>query len=200
MEWAQEFVEQYGYWAVFIWTFIEGESVFIAAAALAAADLMQPWKVIVTAACGAFAGHMAFFALGRWKGMAIIESFPFLQHHHPKANLILDRYAHWSIFIFQYLYGTRIVAAILFGCSSIEFWRFFILQIINCISWAFIIYAIGHALGMAGMAILHRFGIIGLFVVIGCAALAGLYLYWRFGHHHVKRHLGYTPGNEGKKD
>jgi len=189
MEWAQQFVEQYGYWAVFVWTFIEGESVFIAAAALAAAHILEPWKVIIVAACGAFAGHMAFFALGRWKGIAFIESIPFLERHHPKANLILDKYAHWSIFIFQYLYGTRIVAAILFGCSSIEFWRFFILQIINCISWAFIIYAIGHALGMAGMAILHHFGVVGLWVAIGLAALSGLFFYWRYGHHHLKRHL-----------
>jgi len=198
MEWAQQFVEQYGYWAVFIWTFIEGESVFIAAAALSAAHLMDPWKVIVVAACGAFAGHMAFFALGRWRGMQIILSVPFLARHYPKANLILDKYAHWSIFIFQYLYGTRIVAAILFGCSSIEFWRFFLLQIINCISWAFIIYAIGHALGMAGMAIVHHFGVVGLLVAAGLAALTGMLCYWRYGPHHLKRH--FTHNEKEKED
>jgi len=198
MEWAQQFVEQYGYWAVFAWTFIEGESVFIAAAALAAADLLQPWKVIVVAASGAFAGHLVFFAIGRWKGMQIILSIPFLAKHYPKANIILDKYAHWSIFIFQYLYGTRMVAAVLFGCSSIEFWRFFLLQIINCIAWAFIIYGVGHALGMAGLAIMHHFGVAGLFVAMGMASLFGLLCYWRFGHHHVKRRLA---GDEtGKKD
>lgn len=190
MQWAQHFVEQYGYWAVFLWTFIEGESVFIAAAALAAAHIMDPWKVIIVAACGAFTGHMVFFFLGRWKGMQLILSVPFLARHYPKADVILDKYAHWSIFIFQYLYGTRIVAAILFGCSSIEFWRFFLLQIVNCISWAFIIYAVGHALGTAGLAIMDRFGLAGLLIVLGAAALTGLYGYWRFGHHHLKRHFG----------
>jgi membrane protein DedA with SNARE-associated domain len=190
MEWAQHFVEQYGYWAVFIWTFIEGESVFIAAAALAAAGVLVTWKVIVVAALGAFAGHMVFFALGRWRGMAVINALPFLKRHYPKANLILDRYAHWSVFIFQYLYGTRLVAAILFGCSSIEFWRFFLLQLVNCITWSIIIYSVGHLLGMAGMAILHRFGAIGLIVVVSIAAIVGLTLYFRFGHHHVRRHIG----------
>ena len=193
MEWAQQFVEQYGYWAVFIWTFIEGETVFIAAAALAAAHIMQPWKVIAVAAFGAFIGHMVFFWLGRWKGMQLILSIPFLARHYPKANLILDKYAHWSIFIFQYLYGTRLVAAILFGCSSIEFWRFFLLQIVNCISWAMIIYAVGHVLGTAGMAILNRFGLIGLLIAIAAAAIIGGWFYLRFGHHHMKRHFG--PGN-----
>lgn len=195
MEWAQHFVEHYGYWAVFIWTFIEGESVFIAAAALAAAQIMEPWKVIMAAACGAFAGHMAFFFLGRWKGMQLILCVPILARHYPKANIILDKYAHWSIFIFQYLYGTRIVAAILFGCSSIEFWRFFLLQIANCISWAFIIYAVGHALGTAGMAVMEHFGVAGLLLVIGAVSATGFSLYWRFGHRHVKRHLNdNSPG------
>jgi len=190
MEWAQQFVEQFGYWAVFIWTFIEGESVFIAAAALAAAGMLEPWKVIIVAALGAFAGHLAFFALGRWRGMSLINSVPFLKKHYPKANLILDHYAHWSVFIFQYLYGTRLVAAILFGCSSIAFWRFFLLQIINCITWSMLIYAIGHLLGMAGLAILHRFGAAGLIIVLVGAAAIGLFLYFRFGHHHVRLHLG----------
>jgi len=189
MELARHFVEQYGYWAVFVWTFIEGESVFVAAAALTAAGLMEPWKVIMVAASGAFAGHLVFFTLGRWKGMSIIESVPFLRRHHPKANIILDKYAHWSIFIFQYLYGTRIVAAMLFGCSSIAFWRFFLLQIVNCITWSLIIYTVGRMLGMAGLAILHRFGIAGLIVTALVASAIGLWIYFRYGHHHVKNHF-----------
>ncbi|MDQ6982851.1 MAG: VTT domain-containing protein [Mariprofundus sp.] len=189
MEWAQQFVEQYGYWAVFIWTFIEGESVFIAAAALAAAGLLTPWKVIVVAACGAYIGHIVFFAIGRWKGVAVIEAVPFLKRHYPKANMILDRYAHWSVFIFQYLYGTRLVAAILFGCSSIGFARFALLQVVNCLTWSLVIYTVGHLLGIAGMAILHRFGVGGLIVTLLAALLAGGWIYFRYGHRHVRNHL-----------
>jgi len=189
MEWAQSFVEQYGYWAVFLWTFIEGESVFIAGAALAAAGILEPWKVIVVAALGAFAGHLFFFAVGRWKGMDIILAVPFLRTHYPKANKILDDYAHWSIFIFQYLYGTRMVAAVLFGCSSIDFWRFFFLQIVNCISWAFIVYGVGHMIGVAIIEILHHFGTNGLVVAISIFFLISLLLYLRFGHHHVRHSL-----------
>ncbi len=189
MEWAKEFVEQYSYWAVFIWTFIEGESVFIAAAALAAAGMLETWKVIVVAALGAFAGHLFFFALGRWRGEQIINAVPMLRKHAPKANIILDKYAHWSIFIFQYLYGTRLVAAILFGCSSIEFWRFFVLQIINCITWAIVIYSAGHFLGFAALEILQRFGVWGLVIAIIALIIIAFILYRRYAHHHVKNHF-----------
>ncbi len=200
MEWAQQFVEQYGYWAVFLWTLIEGETVFIAAAALAAAGIMQPWKVIVVAASGAFIGHLIFFSLGRWRGMQIIESIPSLHRHYPKANIILDKYAHWSIFIFQYLYGTRMVAAILFGCSSLEFWRFFILQIVNCISWSIIIYMLGHLLGVAGMVIIEHFGLYGLLAALAIAAIAGGWGYWRYAHQHVRNHFQQNTDDHPPQD
>ncbi|MDX8413503.1 MAG: VTT domain-containing protein [Mariprofundales bacterium] len=183
MEWASQFVAEYGYWAVFVWTFIEGESVFIAAAALAAAGLMEPWKVIVVAALGAYVGHLVFFALGRWRGLALIEAVPALYRHYPKVNLILDRYAHWSIFIFQYLYGTRMAAAILFGCSSIGFLRFASWQVVNCISWALLIYTVGHLLGVAAVTMLDYFGVVGLLVavvvVVALCFLAGGRLHQR---------------------
>lgn len=187
MEWAQQIIDQYGYWALFAGTFAEGEAIFIAAAALAAAGLLEPWKVIVVAAIGAFIGHLFFFAIGRWRGMQIINSFEFLRTHHPKANKILDHYAHWSIFMFQYLYGTRIVAAIMFGCSSIEFWRFFLLQIANCITWAMVVYAAGHFLGIAALGILEHYGFIGLMVVIGATVIIALLAWFGIHEYNIRR-------------
>jgi len=195
MEWAQQIIEQYGYWALFAGTFAEGEAVFIAAAALAAAGILEPWKVVVVAAIGAFIGHLFFFAIGRWRGMQIINSVEFLRTHHPKANKVLDHYAHWSVFIFQYLYGTRLVAAILFGCSSIEFWRFFLLQIVNCITWAIVVYAAGHFLGIAALQIIEHYGFIGLMMAIGIVAVIAL-LAW-FGIHEYRLH---HPQTEDEKN
>jgi len=186
MEWVQDLVEQYGYWAVLFWTFIEGESALIIAAAFAAAGMLTTWMVIAVAACGAFLGHLFFFGLGRWRGEQIIRAIPSLKRHAPKANMILDKYAHWSIFIFQYLYGTRLAAAILFGTSSISFKRFFLLQIINCITWACVIYSAGHFLGLAAMQVLHQFGLWGLLFGLILLATIGGWLYWRYGHHHLK--------------
>lgn len=193
MEWAQQFLDHYGYWAVFLWTFIEGESVFILAAALAAVGLMEPEKVIAVAALGAFVGHIVFFALGRWRGLQVIQAVPVLRKHYPKTKAILDKYldnhGNWTIFLFQYLYGTRVVAAILFGCSSISFWRFFFLQILNCISWAIIIYTAGHLLGLGAHAILQRFGLIGLAVAATLILLAATAAYFRYGHPRLKGKL-----------
>jgi len=198
MEWVQHLVEQYGYWAVLFWTFIEGESALIIAAAFAAAGILNTWLVIAVAACGAFLGHLFFFALGRWRGEQIISAIPSLKRHAPKANMILDKYAHWSIFIFQYLYGTRLAAAILFGTSSIAFKRFILLQSINCIIWACVIYTAGHFLGLAAMQVMHEFGIWGLVVALCLIVSVGGWIYWRYGHQHLKN--GLADSSDEKKE
>ncbi len=171
MEWARQVVEQYGYWAVFIGTFIEGESVFIAAAALTTTGLLEPYRLILVGACGAFIGHLVFFAIGRLSGKRLFQHFPVLNRHRHHAEKIFNDHAGWSVFIFQYLYGTRMIAAILFGTSNIAFWRFCALQIVNCISWAAIIFNVGRLLGMAAMAIMEEFGIIGLLIALASILL-----------------------------
>ncbi|MDQ6970054.1 MAG: VTT domain-containing protein [Mariprofundus sp.] len=185
MELARQLIDQYGYLAVFLSTIIEGEVVVLAAAALAANGLLQPHWVIAAAAAGAFIGHILLFALGRWKGMQLIESFSFLRRHYPIANKVMDDYANWSVFIFQYLYGTRIISAILFGCSTISVSRFFLLQSINCIIWAFVAYIAGHMIGIIAMRIFDMLGLYGLLAVILVAGIVMLKLYHHFAHQHV---------------
>lgn len=189
METAKQLIEQYGYLAVFVSTVIEGEIVVLTAAALAAAGLLQPHLVITVSAAGAFVGHLLLFAVGRWKGMQLIEAFPLLRRHYPKANLIMDKYANWSVFICQYLYGMRLISAMLFGCSTITLIRFSLLQVVNCITWSILIYFAGHMIGVIAMQIFDTLGLYGLLAVVVGLAITLLFLYHRYGHHHVKAFL-----------
>ncbi len=190
MQWAQSFVEHYGYLAVFLGTLGEGEGILLIAAAFAAAGMLEPWKVISIAALGAFIGHLLFFALGRWRGVQIIQTIPLLRKHYPKGQELmdryLDRYGHWSIFLFQYLYGTRLIAAILFGVSSMNFGRFCFWQSLNCISWSLIIYAAGHFLGLAAMSLLHQFGLTGLLLVLALITIIAAFSFWQYRHRKAK--------------
>jgi len=204
MEFAKQMIDQYGYLAVFLSTVIEGEVVVLAAAALASLGMLEAHWVIAVSAAGAFVGHILLFAVGRWKGMQIVEAFPLLRRHYPMANKIMDDYANWSVFIFQYLYGMRIISAILFGCSTISASRFFFLQMINCIIWSFIVYFAGHMIGVVAMQLFEMVGIYGLLAVIVVFGLVVLKLYHSFGHHHVmaflssSRNVGMEQLNEGE--
>ncbi len=198
MDLARHLIEQYGYLAVFVSTVIEGELVVVAAAALAAGGLLEAQWVILYAALGAFVGHLLLFALGRWKGMALIEAVPALRRHYPKANLIMDRYANYSVFIFQYMYGMRLVSAMLFGCSTISLVRFMLLEVINCIIWAMLAYFAGHLVGAVVTHLYHSLGPGGLLATAALVLLCLGLLYHRFGHRHVRAFLasGREPAPE----
>jgi len=189
LEFARQLIEQYGYLAVFVSTVIEGEVVVLAAAALSSSGLLEAHWVIAAAAMGAFVGHILLFAIGRWRGMQIIEAVPMLRRHYPKANLIMDRYANYSVFVFQYLYGMRLISAMLFGCSTISLPRFLLLESINCIIWSVLAFFAGHLIGMLAMQIFDMVGLYGLLLAIALLALAMLLLYHRYGHHHVRAFL-----------
>lgn len=147
MDLAHQLVAEYGYLAVFVGTFLEGESVLLAGAFAAHHGLLSGPVVVVVAAAGAWTGHAAFFALGRFRGRAWLFSHPRLGTHARRADEVIVRHGWASIFILQYLYGCRVAGAILFGLSSFGLVRFLALQAVNCLAWAVVVTGAGYLLG-----------------------------------------------------
>jgi len=197
-EFARHLIDQYGYLAIFISMFIEGEIFLLAATVLVRGGLLQAHWVITYAALGTFVAHMIFFAIGRWRGMELIDAVPFLRRHYPKANIVMDRYANWSVYICQYIYGMRLISAVLFGCSTISTARFAVLQLINCITWTLLIYFAGHLLGALAARVIEAAGLYGLLAAITLLSAAILLTYHLYAHHHVSAFLatGRDPASE----
>lgn len=147
MELARQLVADYGYLAVFVGTFLEGETVLLAAAFAASHGLLAGPLVVATAAGGAWTGHVVFFAVGRWKGRAWLFARPRLGRHARRADDVIVRYGWTSVFILQYLYGARVAGALLFGISSFHLPRFLFLQAVNCVTWAAVVTVAGYLLG-----------------------------------------------------
>jgi len=175
---ARQLVADYGYLAVFVGTFLEGESVLLAAAFVAHHGLLSGPLVAAVAACGAWTGHVAFFALGRWRGRAWLFARPRLGAHARRADEIMVRHGWASVFILQYLYGTRVAGAILFGMSSFTLPRFLALQAVNCAVWAAVVTGAGYLLGATLELAARRL----TWVTVGLVALAlagALWVAWR---------------------
>jgi len=147
LELARQLVADYGYLAVLVGTFLEGETVLLAAAFAASHGLLEAPLVAATAAVGAYAGHVVFFGIGRWRGREWLFSRPRLGRHARRADAVMVRYGWTSVFILQYLYGARMAGALLFGMSSFTLPRFLLLQTVNCATWAVLVTAAGYLLG-----------------------------------------------------
>ena len=173
-------LEKFGYLAVFVGTFLEGEGILVAAGFFAQRGYLDVVLVAIVAFLGAFFGHLFWFWLGRAHGVRLLDRFPKLRKHFGKGIRLFERYGAAAIIISQWLYGIRITAAVIVGFSKISVAKFLFYEGISCLLWAVVITAAGYYFGSAIEAVLGRvehiekYGLL-LIVVIGI----GVWLYHR---------------------
>lgn len=171
MELARQMVTEYGYLAVFLGTFLEGELVLLTAAVAASRGLLSPPLVVACAAAGAWTGHLVFFRVGRWKGRDWLFGHPRLGTHAREADRVIVRHGWTGVFILQYLYGARIAGALVFGLSTFPMARFLAIQAVNCVTWAALVTAVGYLLGASLSAASRDLSIASAVAVVVLLAL-----------------------------
>src|SRR5438034_366851 len=173
-------LHKFGYVAVFVGTFLEGETILVMAGFFAERGHLHLPGVVLTAFGGAFFGHLFWFWLGRTQGVKLLDRMPRMKKHFGRGIRIFERYGAPAIFITQWLYGLRVTCAVIIGISKISTVKFLVYEAITCIIWAIIIGSAGFVFGTAVERILgraahiERYGLIVL-VVIGL----GVWLYHR---------------------
>ena len=174
-------LQKFGYLAVYVGTFLEGETILVLAGFFAERGYLHLPLVALCAFGGAYTGHVFWFWLGRSQGVKMLDRFPRMKKHFGKGIRIFERYGAPAIFITQWLYGLRITCAVIIGISKISTLKFLVYEAITCIVWAIIIAIAGFVFGTAVERILgraahiERYGLIAL-LVIG----VGVWLYHRW--------------------
>ena len=143
----ESFIEHFGYFAVFVGSLLEGETVLlIAAFAASRGHLVYPW-VVVLAFVGSIIGDQFYFFLGRHRGQRILARFPQLQARATKVETLLYRYHKTIILALRFLYGLRTIGPIVVGLSRVPIITFFLLNLISAGIWANTIGGIGYLFG-----------------------------------------------------
>ncbi len=167
-------VEQYGYVAVFIGTFLEGETVLIFAGFAAHRGFLKLQDVMLVALVASTLGDQLYFFLGRWRGAKLLRKFPSLQRQVPRVEALLDKYHSPLILAVRFLYGLRIAGPVIMGALHVSPLRFVMLNLIGAALWAVLIAGLGYHFGTlleTVMRDLKRFEevILILILVIGLA-------------------------------
>lgn len=149
-------LQKFGYLAVFVGTFLEGETILVMAGFFAERGYLEIIAVMLTAASGAYAGHVFWFWLGRTKGVKLLDRFPKMKRHFGKGIRMFERYGAPAIFITQWLYGLRVTCAVIIGISQISVWKFLVYEAVTCVVWAIVIGSAGYFFGRAVERILGR--------------------------------------------
>jgi membrane protein DedA with SNARE-associated domain len=173
----EELISRYGYAAIFVLTFFEGESVLIAAGFLAYNGYLDAINVIIVSSLASYIGHGTFFLIALYKR----EAFIGLIQRVVKVNLLkleslMARYGTISIFISQWLYGFRLLSAAVLGISRMGTIKYFALQLISCLVWAVICTYSGYFFGATLKNVLGNIKKYEPYIALG--VLASGFLIW----------------------
>jgi membrane protein DedA with SNARE-associated domain len=140
-------IASYGYYALFLGTFLEGETVLVAAGYAAHRGLLKLTWVIVIAFLGATLGDQVAFLAGRRYGDRLLARFPALQPRAAKVRALLNYYHTPLILAVRFLYGLRIAGPLVIGMSNVTLPRFIFLNMAGALVWAVSVALAGYYFG-----------------------------------------------------
>ena len=167
----EELISRYGYVAIFILTFFEGESVLIAAGFLAFHGYLDAIIVVLVSTAASYIGHSTFFLIALHRREAFLR---FIQRF-VKVNLLrleslVAKYGTASIFISQWMYGFRLLSAAVLGLSRMGTKKYFTFQFISCSIWATICTSGGYFFGATLKNLLGDVKKYNIYIAIGVMA------------------------------
>ena len=185
MDWLTQAIEQYGYAAVAIGSFLEGETVLLLAGFAAHRGHLDLPGVILCAFLGSLFGDQLYFWLGRRHGAAFLARRPQWEPKVARVRELLHRHQVPLILGFRFLYGIRTVAPFALGMSGVPLSRFAPLNAAAALAWAIVGGVAGYALGSALQSILgdlKRYEATLFLAILG----VGVVVWW------VRRHRAAT--------
>jgi len=142
-------IDSYGYLAVLVGAFLEGETILALAGLAAYRGYLDFYTVVVVALIAGFAGDQFYFFLGRAQGARILARFPDAEERAHKFDALLARWHAPLIIGIRFMYGFRIVGPILLGMGRVPAWKFIVFNFIGAAIWAPLIAGIGFLFGSA---------------------------------------------------
>lgn len=170
-------VAEYGYLAVLVGTFFEGEVILVLAGFAAQQGHLSITTVMAVAFCGATLGDQMFFFIGRRYGNTLLQRFPSTQPRALKVHALLLRYHAGIIIGIRFAYGLRILGPIVIGTTSLAPWRFMLFNALGAAIWAPLIAGAGYLFGQTLqllLADLKQFELVALLVLVMAMIIAAL--------------------------
>ncbi|ALG67383.1 DedA family protein [Beggiatoa leptomitoformis] len=194
----EHLIIEYGYLAIFIGTFLEGETIVVLGGIAAHMGLLDLPFVALTAFLGSFMGDQLFFQIGRIGGKHLLATRPVWQERIDYIDELLHHYRSWLILTFRFYYGLRNIIPFALGTMTVSFKQFFTLNFIGAIIWAIILSSLGYLFGQAFEVFLEKYQLPAIMIIVLVLAFI-LYIIKRqtkkkiihkieMEHHHTDHH------------
>ena len=146
----ESIIRDYGYWALLIGTFFEGETILIIAGLSAHLGLLQLPHVMLIAFIGSFSGDQFYYFIGYFKGRELLQKHLKWKGRVERVHKHIERYRIFVMLGFRFVYGMRIATPFVIGMSKkIKATHFFILNAIGAVIWSVSVSVGGYFFGYA---------------------------------------------------
>lgn len=170
----EELIAGYGYAAIAVGTFLEGETILVLGGLAAHRGYLKfPW-VVASAVLGTLTGDQIFFHIGRTRGRSLMDRRPGWKAKSERVFSLMNRHQVLLILGFRFLYGLRTVTPFVLGASGIPRLRFTILNAAGALVWAVAVGVMGYFLGHALEVIIGDVKRYEMWLFAGVAAVGGI--------------------------
>ncbi len=163
----QQFLDQYGYLALLVGTFFEGETAILIASSLIHKGFFEFPFTVFFAFSGSFISDWIYYLIGRLNGKYFIERKPKLKALVAPVTNLFQRYQLQLLLSYRFLYGFRVIIPVVFGMSGLAPARYLLFTIISGVFWATVVSTVGYFVGSIFQLDTSSFENNFAFVVIG---------------------------------
>lgn len=151
-----QWIETYGYWALFLGAVLEGETVLIVAGYAISQGYLAAGPAFLLAVAGGTLGDTAYFAIGRAYGQTAIRRFAALRRLRVRAVWFLRRYGAVAAFATRFAYGLRIILPMSIGAAKLRWAVFLLFNLLGAVAFAAVYLALGYLFGQTLEDLLGR--------------------------------------------
>src|SRR5437763_13264117 len=177
-------IEQFGLYAVFFLTMIEGDMTLLLAGVLAHSGFFDEGilkgygfaKVLLWGTLGGVASDNLAYGAGR-SFANTVRGFRFYRGAMPRIERLTNRFGALSIFLSKYIYGLRWASCTFYGVGRMPYLRFLPLSLGSCFVWVLILSGVGYSFSSAVIRLIGDFRHLGrILLVIVLTGVAAVYL------------------------
>lgn len=144
---AEALIQHFGYLAVLIGTFLEGETILVLGGLVAHRGYLSLPLVIMAAFIGTLLGDQLYFYLGRRHAEFLLRRRSAWREKIARVDRLLARYQTLMILSFRFLYGIRTVTPFAIGMSAVSARKYISLNVLGAAIWAIAVGSGGYYFG-----------------------------------------------------
>ena len=177
----ESFLDQYGYLALVVGTFLEGETAILVASSLIYHGIFQFPLTVVAAFLGSFISDWIYYLIGRLNGQYFLAKRPKLAARVEPVTRFFNTHKLQILFSYRFLYGFRVIIPLVVGLSGIRPLSYLFYSVVTGLMWATLVstagYWVGRLLNLQAKAFEENL----LYIVLGFA-LFGLVVGYTVRH------------------